>query len=92
MIFYCIWLSIKARLQYGRSYVFEILTGIAHGKKPDYDKYKGISDEDLEKEIIKLINKNKDAPINALMGMLMAKYRGKIDGRKAMELLTKHKK
>ena len=74
------------------SAVFEILTEIAHGKKPDYDKYKGVSDEELEKEIINLIKNNKDAPIKALMGMVMAKYRGKIDGKKAIEFLKKHKK
>jgi Glu-tRNA(Gln) amidotransferase subunit E-like FAD-binding protein len=74
------------------SAVFEILSEAANGKKPDYDKYKGISDEELEKEVIKLINENKDASINALMGLLMAKHRGKVDGKKAMELLNKHKK
>jgi len=74
------------------SAVFEILTEIANDKKPDYDKYKGMSDEAIEKEIVTLIKDNKEAPINALMGMLMAKHRGKIDGKKAMELLNKHKK
>ncbi|KYK27334.1 hypothetical protein AYK26_03690 [Euryarchaeota archaeon SM23-78] len=74
------------------SAVFEILTEIAHSKKPDYDKYKGISDKELEKEIAELIKKNPDAPIKALMGMLMAKYRGKVDGKKAMDLLKKHMK
>ena len=51
-----------------------------------------MSDEDLEKEIAALVKKNPSAPVKALMGMLMAKHRGKIDGRKAMELLKKHKK
>jgi Glu-tRNA(Gln) amidotransferase subunit E-like FAD-binding protein len=74
------------------SAVFEILTEIANDKKPDYDKYKGLSDDELENEIVTLIKDNKEAPINALMGMLMAKHRGKIDGKKAMELLQKHKK
>jgi Glu-tRNA(Gln) amidotransferase subunit E-like FAD-binding protein len=74
------------------SAVFEILTEIANDKKPDYDKYKGISDEAMEKEIVTLIKDNQEATINALMGLLMAKHRGKIDGKKAMELLKKHKK
>lgn len=72
--------------------VFEILCDIAHGKESDFDEYKGISDDELEQEVIDLIKKEKDAPINALMGMLMAKHRGKIDGQKAMELLKKQKK
>jgi len=74
------------------SAVFEILSEIAHGQKPDYTKYQGMSDEELETEVVNLIKENKTAPINALMGMLMAKHRGKIDGKKAMELLNKHKK
>lgn len=74
------------------SAVFEILAEIANDKKPDYEKYKGLSDSELEGEIVKLIKDNKEAPINALMGMLMAKHRGKVDGKKAMELLNKHKK
>jgi Glu-tRNA(Gln) amidotransferase subunit E-like FAD-binding protein len=74
------------------SAVFEILTEIAHGNKPSYEKYRELSEEELEKEITGLVNKNKDAPINALMGLLMAKHRGKVDGKKAMELLQKHKK
>ena len=74
------------------SAVFEILTEIAHGNKPRYEKYRELSDDELEKEIADLMHKNKDAPINALMGLLMAKHRGKVDGKKAMELLKKHKK
>ncbi|MBW2990100.1 hypothetical protein KY348_00170, partial [Candidatus Woesearchaeota archaeon] len=69
-----------------------ILTDIAEGKKYKPEKYKGVSEEELEKEVIELVKKNPGAPIKALMGMLMAKYRGKIDGRKAMELLKKLKK
>ncbi len=75
-----------------RSAVFEISAVIARGKKPDYEKYKGISDQELDKEIKKLVKDNPDAPINGLMGMLMKKYRGKVDGEKAMSLLKKHKK
>ncbi|MBN2053042.1 Glu-tRNA(Gln) amidotransferase subunit GatE [Candidatus Woesearchaeota archaeon] len=76
------------------SAVFEILAEIASsdGNKPDYSKYKGMSDDDLEQEVVKLIKENPAAPINALMGMLMAKHRGKIDGKKAMALLNKHNK
>jgi Glu-tRNA(Gln) amidotransferase subunit E-like FAD-binding protein len=74
------------------SAVFELLANIAQGEAPDFDKYKGMADDELEHEIKKLINDNKEAPINALMGLLMAKHRGRIDGKKAMELLRKHKK
>jgi len=67
--------------------VFEVLCDIAHGKKPDYNKYAGMSDEELEKEIKEIILNNPNAPVNALMGMVMAKHRGKVAGKKVMELL-----
>jgi Glu-tRNA(Gln) amidotransferase subunit E-like FAD-binding protein len=72
--------------------VFEILAEIAHGKKPDFAKYKALSDDNLEIEIIDLIEKNKKMTIPALMGQLMKKHPGKIDGKLAMQFLKKHKK
>ncbi|MBN2141779.1 hypothetical protein JW711_00470, partial [Candidatus Woesearchaeota archaeon] len=72
--------------------VFEILSEIAHGKKPDFSKYKGLSPEELENEIIELVKKEKDATIQALMGVIMGKHRGKVDGKTVMSLLQKHKK
>lgn len=74
------------------SAVFEILAGIAAGEEPDFGKFQGMNDDELELEIKKLIKENPEAPINALMGLLMAKHRGRIDGKKAMELLHKHKR
>ncbi|MFH0870763.1 MAG: Glu-tRNA(Gln) amidotransferase subunit GatE [archaeon] len=75
-----------------KSAVFEILAEIAEGKKPDFSKYKGVSEEELEAEITSIIGANKDATPGALMGLVMAKFRGKIDGKKAMELLNKLKR
>jgi len=75
-----------------KSAVFEILTEMAEGKKPDFSKYKGVSEEELEMEIINIVQANKDATPGALMGLVMAKFRGKIDGKKAMELLNKLKR
>lgn len=72
-----------------KSAVFEILAEIAEGKKPDYSRYKGVSEEELEAEIASIINSNKDATPGALMGLVMAKFRGKIDGKKAMDILNK---
>jgi len=74
-----------------RSAVFEILVEIAQGNKPDYSKYAGVSDAEIEQETIKLVKDNPAASPGALMGMLMTKYRGKVDGKKAMEIIKKHK-
>lgn len=63
-----------------------------NGSKIDLEKYKGISDEELESEILMIISKNKNSNINALMGEVMKVYRGKVSGQKVMELLKKHVK
>lgn len=55
----------------------------------DINKYKGITDEELEKEVKKIIEENKGAPVGALMGKIMAKHRGKVDGKKVMQMLNK---
>ena len=68
--------------------VMQILIDISKGKELDLKKY-SISELDLEKEIKKLINKNKDLNVNALMGIIMKKYKGKVDGKKVMEILKK---
>jgi Glu-tRNA(Gln) amidotransferase subunit E-like FAD-binding protein len=84
-----------ARLERGElpnSAVFEILSDIAHAKKPDFSKYAAISLHELEREVKELVEKNKDATIQALMGLLMQKHRGKVEGKTVMELVKKHKK
>ena len=70
--------------------VFEILVELAKGKKPNYNKYKPLSEKEISKDIKQIINKNKGASINALMGQVMSKYRGKIDGKTAIKLLKKY--
>ena len=69
--------------------VFEILVDVALGKKVDYSKYKLMSDKELEKEIKKIVSENKSLPFNALIGKVMAKLRGKAEGKKIVEILKK---
>ncbi|MBW2992478.1 Glu-tRNA(Gln) amidotransferase subunit GatE [Candidatus Woesearchaeota archaeon] len=57
--------------------------------KFDVSKYAQMSDKDLEKEIKKIIEENKGVPVNALIGRVMAKLRGKADGKKIVELVRK---
>jgi len=52
-------------------------------------KYVQISDKDIEKEIKKVIEENKGVPENAMVGRVMAKLRGKADGKKIVELTKK---
>lgn len=67
--------------------VFEMLVEKARGNKVDLSKYKQVSAGDVEEEIVKMIKGNPGLSANALMGDIMKKYRGKVDGRKVMELL-----
>lgn len=52
------------------------------------NNYKKVSLKDLEKEILDLKNKNKDLNPKALMGIIMKKYKGKVDGKKVFEILN----
>ena len=72
--------------------IIDILISKIKGEKIKVDKYKGISDKELEQEIKKIIKEKPGLTISAYMGLVMAKYRGKIDGKKAMKLLTKNLK
>ena len=70
--------------------VIDLLVKKINNEKIDFDKFASVSDKDLEKEIKKLIEDKKDLSIGAYMGILMSKYRGKVDGKKIMELLKKY--
>ena len=78
------------RNEISKEAVFEILVEKVKGNKVNYSKYKVVSGDDLEKEIKEIIKKHKGVPINALMGIVMGKYRGKVDGKKVMEILKKN--
>ncbi|MFH1770553.1 MAG: Glu-tRNA(Gln) amidotransferase subunit GatE [archaeon] len=70
--------------------VIELLADYGKTKKLDFSKFKGATDDDLEKEIKIIAENNRGASMGALMGMVMAKFKGKVDGKKAMELLQKY--
>ncbi len=67
----------------------EILVEIAKGKEPNLDRYKKADDEELEKYIKELVKKNKELSTNALMGEIMKEYKGKVDGKKVMQILKR---
>ncbi|MBS3112885.1 Glu-tRNA(Gln) amidotransferase subunit GatE [Candidatus Woesearchaeota archaeon] len=53
------------------------------------DNFKLMDDNMLEDCIKQIVSKNKGLPFNALIGKVMAKLKGKADGKKAVELLNK---
>jgi len=67
--------------------MLEILVQIAKGEKVDYSQYVLADESTLKEDIEKIIGKNPGASIGALMGMVMDKHRGKVDGKKVMELI-----
>ena len=72
--------------------VIGLLAKKINNEKIDFDKFSSVSGKELEKEVQKLIGERKGLSIGAYMGLLMAKYRGKVDGSKIMELLKKYVK
>ena len=68
--------------------VFEILVETGKGGKVDYGKYSA-GPIDIEKEIKDIIEKKPGLNAGAYMGIIMGKYRGKVDGKKVMETVKK---
>jgi Glu-tRNA(Gln) amidotransferase subunit E-like FAD-binding protein len=69
--------------------VMEILREVAAGKELSIEKYRMISDSELEKRLKNIISENKNLPFNALVGKAMARLRNKADGKKIVEMLKK---
>ena len=72
--------------------VIELLVKKIKGEEIDLSHFESISDEELEKEIKNMIKEKSNLNIGAYMGLMMAKHRGKVEGKKIMELLKKHLK
>ncbi len=62
--------------------VVELLAEVARGNKIEVSKFKNVNNNELRKEIEKIVNQNKGSTFNAVMGIAMQKFRGKIDGKK----------
>jgi glutamyl-tRNA(Gln) amidotransferase subunit E len=69
--------------------VFEILVEMAQGKKVDYAKYRPMSDDDIIRVVKEIKKNNKDMPLNALIGQVMEKIRGKAEGKRIVEIIKK---
>ena len=67
--------------------IIDLLEKKSMGEKIDLSKFESVSEKELEKEIKKIIEENPDLNASAYMGLAMAKYRGKVDGKKVMEIL-----
>jgi len=70
--------------------IIDLLIKKIKGAKIDLKEFAGISDTDLEEGIMEVIKQKPGLSTSAYMGIIMAKHRGKVDGKKVMELLKQH--
>ena len=68
--------------------VIDVIIDLIDKGTVNLSKYK-VDDSELVKEIEKVIRENQGASFNALMGEVMKKFKGKIDGKKASEIIRK---
>ncbi len=56
----------------------------------EISEFKTISEKEMENEIKQIIKEKPNLNASAYMGLVMAKYRGKVDGKKVMEMVKKY--
>ena len=69
--------------------IVDLLEKKSLGEKIDLRHFEPVSEQELEKEIRKIIDEKPGLKASAYMGLVMAKFRGKVDGKKAMEIVKK---
>ena len=72
-----------------KSHILQLLSDISHGKKLDTKRYHVADSDDLENEIKKMIDTKPGLSIGAYMGLVMQKFKGKVDGKKASEIIKR---
>ncbi len=71
-----------------KNLIVNILADIVKGAF-DLSRYKGISDDEILEEIEKIVKEKPGLNQGAYMGLIMARFKGKVDGKKAMEILKR---
>ncbi len=69
--------------------IAEILSKKIKKEKISIGEFAGISDEQLEKDIKEIVAQKPGLNVGGYMGLVMAKHRGKVEGKKVMEILRK---
>ncbi len=72
--------------------VIDILVEYIKTGKLEIEKYKVIDIQELEEEIKTIVENNKDLKFGAIIGIIMDKFKGKVEGKLASELIKKYKK
>ncbi|MBD3310514.1 Glu-tRNA(Gln) amidotransferase subunit GatE, partial [Candidatus Woesearchaeota archaeon] len=68
--------------------LMDVLIDYAKGKFR-LEKYKMLSDQELEKEVRRILDENKDLEFKKVMGVVMRKLKGKASGKKIAEIVRK---
>ncbi|MBS3096659.1 Glu-tRNA(Gln) amidotransferase subunit GatE [Candidatus Woesearchaeota archaeon] len=69
--------------------IIDLLARKIKNEKIDLKEFEIVSEEQLKEEIKQIIKEKPNLSQSAYMGLVMAKYRGRADGRKVMEILKK---
>lgn len=72
-----------------KNVVSELLEKKIKKENIDISQYKGVDDSVLENEISKIIAEKPGLNVGAYMGLVMAKFKGKVDGKKASQIISK---
>lgn len=83
-------LEVLVKKQIEQSDIKAIMEKIAKGEKfEDAIKIEKVSHDELEEEISKIVKEKPGLRPNAYMGLVMQKFKGKLDAKKAMEIIEK---
>ena len=69
--------------------IVDVMSMKCAGKKVDYSKFAKADAGDIEKEIEKIVKSKPGLNPGAYMGLVMAKFKGQVDGQQAMTILKK---
>ena len=67
----------------------EALADIINGRF-NLEKYKGVSDAEIEREIKKIVKEKPGLNQGGYMGIIMGKFKGQVDGKKVMDILKRY--
>ncbi|MBS3107562.1 Glu-tRNA(Gln) amidotransferase subunit GatE [Candidatus Woesearchaeota archaeon] len=87
---YCELFSYLNQNKITKTAIVDVLTDMIKGEKINVTKYQNVSETLIENAIKEIVATNKGAPFNAVMGMIMDKYRGKVDGSRVAEIIRKN--
>ena len=73
-----------------RNDIINVLLDIKENKL-NLKNYKKMDIKEIESEVKEIVEKNKELSINALVGIVIKKYRGKLEGKEVFELIKKFK-